>query len=60
MGEIRQYDGYVVQNVAFESLPGVYVTGSLYMPNENPEQNTGDFKPSWTLDKAGRCWKVQT
>ena len=35
----RQYEGYSVENVAIESLPGVFVTGSLY----RPQGQTGPF-----------------
>ncbi|NQU51456.1 MAG: acetylxylan esterase [Bacteroidetes bacterium] len=39
--EERKYDGYSVKNVAIESLPGVFVTGSLYMPEKKQEKMAG-------------------
>jgi hypothetical protein len=29
---VRKFDGYTVQNIALETLPGLYVCGSLYKP----------------------------
>ncbi len=45
MGEKRLYDGYQVQNVAFESLPGIYVTGSIYSPTTAKDTLPGILSP---------------
>lgn len=44
-GKKSIYDGYQVENVAFESLPGVYVTGSIYSPTETEEMPPGILSP---------------
>jgi len=34
LSAIRKMDGYTVQNIAIETLPGVFVSGSLYRPEK--------------------------
>lgn len=35
LSKIRKFDGYSVQNFALETLPGLYVNGSIYTPSSN-------------------------
>ena len=44
-GNWRVYNGYQVRNVAFESLPGVYVTGSIYAPIDMRDNPPGILSP---------------
>lgn len=41
----RSYAGYSVENVYFESLPGVFVTGGLYRPDSTNEAFAGILCP---------------
>lgn len=59
----KTFDGYTVENVAFESVPGYFVTGNLYRPLNakpphavivSPHGHARDSKDPDNFDKHGR------
>jgi dienelactone hydrolase len=51
LGGVRHYEGYTVQNICIETLPGEHVFGSIYTPS--PDKETfKEWKKSYDKGKA--------
>lgn len=55
----RIHDGYTVENVYFESIPGYYLCGNLYRPLDDTKKHPGILCPHGhfsgdTLEECGR------
>jgi uncharacterized protein len=64
INDLKKMKGYTVENVAFESLPGYYVTGNLYRPLNMKGKKAGilcthghwkDFKGRFLEQTQQRC-----
>ncbi len=56
----RSMDGYTVENVAFESLPGFWVTGNLYLPAQIAGKVPGVLNPHGHVSNARLGEAVQS
>lgn len=55
----REMDGYTVENVAFESLPGFWVTGNLYLPSKFEGKIPGILNPHGHWGNARMTDQIQ-
>jgi hypothetical protein len=51
---LRAHDGYTVENVAIETLPGFYCTGNLYRPEPGERSGPGILCPHGHFKPLGR------